>query len=88
MRQSGLIESRAEFYSPDGTRYSMGSLMKEVMQMPFFRMRIDGGLQEYHVHSSRAFNMTLSVATPNEKSLQKFGETNYDIAKLKARVSS
>jgi len=41
MRKNGMVRSHADFYSPDGFRYAKSSLMKEIMQMPFFKLRID-----------------------------------------------
>jgi len=69
MLTEGMVSKRAEFYSPDGVRYSQTSKLSEIMQLPFFRLRVDEGAREYHVHSSRAFNMSLTVATPGERKL-------------------
>ena len=88
MRREGMISRDADFYSPDGVRYAKSSLMKEIMQLPYFRLKIDGRSQEYHVHSSRAFNMSLTVSSPGEKNLQQFIGKHYDVGKLKGQVGS
>ena len=53
MRRKSMISKQAEFYSPDGTRYAKSCEIQEIMNFPFFRVRIDE-LKEYHVHNSHA----------------------------------
>ena len=40
--------------------------MMEVMRFPFFKMRLDSW-NEFHVHSTKAFQTSLTVSTPGEK---------------------
>mmetsp|Transcript_37544 Transcript_37544/g.49378 ORF Transcript_37544/g.49378 Transcript_37544/m.49378 type:complete len:181 (+) Transcript_37544:309-851(+) len=87
MRSEGMVRAKAEFFSPDGCRYSKSSLIKEILQLPFFRIKVDG-THEYHVHNSRAFNTALSVSKPNERELIDKIRQDYNVDKLKARTSS
>ena len=66
LRQRGMIQKDAEFFSPDGTRFAKSSNMLEVLRSPFFKLRLDSW-KEYHVHNAFAFKQSMSLITASER---------------------
>ena len=60
LRDVGEAKEKVEFFSTDGNKLANCSLLKNVLEMPNFKMNIDQAIQ-YHCHSPKAFSEGMSV---------------------------
>lgn len=56
----GEAKEKVEFYATDGSKIANTSYLKNVLEMPNFKMNIDQAIQ-YHCHSPKAFSEGMSV---------------------------
>ena len=68
LKSVGEAKDKVEFFSSDGCKLANASYLKNVLEMPNFKMNIDQAIQ-YHCHSPKAFSEGMSVQTPSEHSL-------------------
>ena len=68
LKQSGEAKNLVEFFDSDGSRLATSTRLKNVLQMPNFKMNIDTAIQ-YHCHSSEGFSKSISVQTPHEHNI-------------------
>ena len=59
LRAKGHIKRQADFFAPDGSRYAGCSQVKDMLQLPYFRLRLDNNV-EYHCESTEAFKESIS----------------------------
>lgn len=60
LRDVGEVKEKVEFFSTDGNKLANSSLLKNVLEMPNFKMNIDQAIQ-YHCHSPKAFSEGMSI---------------------------
>lgn len=83
LKSVGEAKEKVEFFSTDGSKLANSSYLKNVLEMPNFRMNIDHAIQ-YHCHSPKAFSEGMSVQTPSEHSLY-LRLQQFNLKDLKAR---
>lgn len=59
----------AKFYSPDGTRVAMSTMVRDVLRYPSFKLVLAQGGQEYTIINKESFCQMLSVHTPQENAI-------------------
>ena len=60
LRDVGEVKEKVEFFSTDGNKLANSSFLKNVLEMPNFKMNIDQAIQ-YHCHSPKAFSEGMSI---------------------------
>jgi len=51
MISTGQAKHNAQFFAPDGCTYARSTSVEDILQFPFFRLRVDDSI-EYHCVSS------------------------------------
>jgi hypothetical protein len=63
LKENQEAKSSVEFFDEDGSRLSLGSKMKHVLELSHFRMHLDSAVY-YHCHSAQAIGESISMQTP------------------------
>ena len=64
----GEAKQTVEFFAPDGSRYASSSMLKHIVQMPYFKLNFDSQV-EYHIHSKKDFGEPVGALSPSERTL-------------------
>ena len=54
LRMEGEMTHKADFFAPDGSRYARSSQIRDVLKLPYFKLKLDNRM-EFHCHSKKAF---------------------------------
>lgn len=88
LKSIGEAKQKAEFFAPDGSRYASSAKLKHIIQMPFFRLRLDSNKTDYHIHSLKAFGEPVSHLNASQEQIYAQCRDQFNLKDVKARTVS
>lgn len=80
---AGQAKQTAKFFAPDGCTYARSTSVEDILQSPYFRLRVDDSI-EYHCVSSIQMQETFAHMSASQRTVYLYCLQN-GVADLQAR---